>query len=181
MECPIDGTTLEPHSVHSISIDECTECKGLWFEAGELRKAKDESDLDLVWLDFDLWQDQESFAADWSSRMCPQCGQNMATISYAETGVTVDYCAVGHGIWLDKGEFQAILEALEKEAASKSIADYVTASLQEAREIFVGEEGFLSEWKDFLTVTRLLQYRVLTENPKVAELLVALQTTSPFK
>jgi hypothetical protein len=53
--------------------------------------------------------------------------------------------------------------------------------LEEAKEIFVGDEGFVSEWKDFLTVTRLLQYRVLVENPKVAELLIALQTTSPFK
>ncbi len=105
----------------------------------------------------------------------------MATISYAATGVTVDYCAEGHGVWLDKGEFQAIIEALEKEMLSKNVSDYVTASLEEAMEIFAGDEGFISEWKDFLTVTRLLQYRVLVENPKVAELLIALQTTNPFK
>ena len=105
----------------------------------------------------------------------------MATISYAATGVTIDYCVDKHGIWLDKGEFQAIIEALDKEIMRKDISDYVTASLEEAKEIFVGDEGFVSEWKDFLTVTRLLQYRVLVENPKVAELLTALQTTSPFK
>jgi hypothetical protein len=105
----------------------------------------------------------------------------MATISYTATGVTVDYCAEGHGVWLDKGEFQAIIEALEKEIMSKDISDYVTASLEEAKEILIGDEGFVSEWKDFLTVARLLQYRVLVENPKVAELLTALQTTSPFK
>ncbi len=105
----------------------------------------------------------------------------MATIMYATTGVTVDYCAEGHGIWLDKGEFQAIIEAFEKEILSKDISDYVAASLEEAKEILVGDEGFVSEWKDFLTVTRLLQYRVLVENPKVAELLTTLQTTQPFK
>ena len=86
MECPIDGTTLETHTVHSINIEECVQCRGLWFEEGELRKAKDESDPDLNWLDFDLWSDQESFTADWSSRKCPQCGKNMATISYATFG-----------------------------------------------------------------------------------------------
>jgi Zn-finger nucleic acid-binding protein len=181
MECPIDGTTLETHTIHSINIEECAQCRGLWFEEGELRKAKDESDPDLNWLDFDLWSDQESFKADWSSRKCPQCGKNMATISYAATGVKVDYCAEGHGIWLDKGEFQAIIEALETEASSMTVSGYVTASLEEAKEIFVGDEGFASEWKDFLTVTRLLQYRVLAENPKVAELLIALQATTPFK
>jgi Zn-finger nucleic acid-binding protein len=181
MECPIDGTTLETHTVHSINIEQCVQCRGLWFEEDELRKAKDESDPDLNWLDFDLWSDQKSFIADWSSRKCPQCGKNMATISYGGTGVTVDYCAEGHGIWLDKGEFQAIIEALDEEIISKDISDYVKASLEEAKEIFVGDEGFASEWKDFLTVTRLLQYRVLVDNPKVAELLIALQNASPFK
>jgi Zn-finger nucleic acid-binding protein len=181
MKCPIDGTALEIHTIHSINVEECVQCRGFWFEKGELRKAKDESDPDLNWLDFDLWSDQESFIADWSSRKCPQCGKNMAKISYAATGVTVDYCVERHGIWLDKGEFQAIIEALDKELISMDTSDYVTASLDEAKEIFVGDEGFASDWKDFLTVTRLLQYRVLAENPKVAELLSALQTTSPFK
>jgi Zn-finger nucleic acid-binding protein len=181
MKCPIDGTTLETHTIHSINVEECVQCRGLWFEEGELRKAKDQSDTDLNWLDFDLWSDQESFETDWSSRKCLHCGKNMATISYGATGVAVDYCPDGHGVWLDRGEFQAIIEALNKEIMSKNISDYFTASLEEAKEIVTGDEGFISEWKDFLTVTRLLQYRVLTENPKVAELLVALQSTSPFK
>lgn len=181
MECPVDGNTLETHTVHSIQIEECVQCKGLWFEEGELRKAKDVSGPDRDWLDFDLWSDHELFAADWSARKCPQCGKTMATIAYAGTGVTVDYCADGHGIWFDKGEFEAIIEALDKEITSKDISGYIKASLEEAKEIFVGNEGFVSEWKDFLTVTRLLQYRILAENPKVAELLIALQAASPFK
>lgn len=181
MECPVDGTPLETHAVHSINIEECARCKGLWFEEDELRKAKDASDPDLNWLDFDLWSEQDSFNAVWSSRKCPQCGKNMVTISYGSTRVKVDYCAEKHGIWLDKGEFQAIIEALENELTSKDVSDYVSASLEEAKEIIVGDEGFTSEWKDFLTVTRLLQYRVLLENPKVAELLSALQSSSPFK
>jgi Zn-finger nucleic acid-binding protein len=181
MECPVDGSTLETHPVHSVNIEECPQCKGLWFEEGELRKAKDASEPDLNWLDFDLWSDQDFFNADWSSRKCLHCGKNMATISYADTGVKVEYCLDGHGIWLDKGEFQAIVEALSEEIPSKDISDFVKASLEEAKEIFVGDEGFVSEWKDFLTVTRLLQYRVLVDNPRVAELLIALQTSSPFK
>jgi hypothetical protein len=32
-----------------------------------------------------------------------------------------------------------------------------------------------------LTVTRLLQYRVLAEHPRLAELLVALQISNPLK
>jgi Zn-finger nucleic acid-binding protein len=181
MECPVDGSPLETHTINSINVEECPQCRGLWFEGDEFRKAKDLSDPDLDWLEVDLWSDQESFKADWSSRKCPQCGKNMATISYGDTGVIVDTCVEGHGIWFDKGEYQAIIEALEEELRSKDISDYVLASLEEAKDIFFGGKGFISEWKDFLTVTRLLQYRVLAENPKVAELITALQASSPFK
>lgn len=181
MQCPLDGTTLETHTIQLVNVEECPQCRGLWFEEGQLRKAKDESESDLKWLDFDLWSDQESFTTDWSSRKCPKCDKNMATISYAETGVAVDYCVDGHGVWLDKGEFQAIVEALEAEVSSKSVSGYIASSLHAATDLITGDEGFFSEWEDLLTVLRLLQYRVLAENPKVAELLVALQAASPFK
>ena len=181
MECPLDGTTLEVHPVHTIDVEECPQCKGLWFEQGELSKAKDEADPDLNWLDFDLWSDGEFFRTEWSNQVCPLCGKVMATISYANTGVTVEYCVEGHGIWLDNGEFQAIIKALEEETLSMDSTDYAKASLNEAKELVLGDEGFSSEWKDFHTVTRMLQYRLLAENPKLAELLVALQTSTPFK
>ena len=180
MECPIDGTTLETRTVHSVEIEECLQCRGLWFQKGELAEAKDESVTDLNWLDFDLWSDQELFGSNWSSRECPQCRKKMATISYGDTGVNVDYCVDGHGVWLDRGEFQAIIEALTAEISTKSASDYVTASLEEAIEVVIGDEGFISEWKDFLTVARMLQFRVLVENPKVAELINALQLTAPL-
>lgn len=181
MECPIDGYKLEPRAFHGTIIDECVRCKGLWLNESELRKAKDEYAPDQNWLDFDLWSDQEALEVNWSSLKCPQCQKNMAIISYADTEVTIDYCADRHGIWLDKGEFQAIIEALDKEIASKDISGYITASFEEAKEIIGGDEGIISEWEDFMTITRLFQYRVLVDNPKLAELLTALQKTSPFQ
>jgi hypothetical protein len=53
-------------------------------------------------------------------------------------------------------------------------------SVNEALEIVTGDEGFISEWNDFLSVIRLLQYRVLSENPKLQEALVALQASRPL-
>jgi Zn-finger nucleic acid-binding protein len=181
MNCPKDNTPLETHPVHSVQVENCPQCRGLWFSEDELRKAKDAADPDLMWLDFDLWSNWEALAAEWSSRKCPQCGNTMMRIVYDGTEVTVDYCTDRHGIWLDMGEFEAILAALEKELVTKDAAEYAGASLKEARELFAGGEGFLSEWKDFLTVTRLLQYRVLSEHPKLSELLVALQISNPLK
>lgn len=179
MECPVDGSALETRPFRSTNIEECLQCRGLWFEEGEFRKAKDETEPDLNWLDFDIWSDQESYMAEWSSRKCPQCGKNMATITYSPTEVAVDCCIDRHGMWLDKGEFEAIIEALKKEILAKDVSGYVLASLEEAKEIITGDEGLISEWKDFRTVTRFLQYRILTENPKVAQFLTAFQSASP--
>ena len=181
MICPTCGKDLETHIAHSVEVEECLNCGGLWFDRGELRKAKDEALPESNWLDFDVWADQDEFQVAWSSRQCPKCDKNLATISYRSTGETLDYCLDGHGIWLDKKEFENIIEALEKEIYTMTVPDYFVASIEEAKEIVAGTEGLISGWRDFLTVTRLLQYRVLVENPGVAEALVILQTTSPLK
>ncbi len=181
MNCPTDSTPLEADAVENVRTEVCPQCRGVWFAQGELERAVDQADPDVRWLDFDLWSDPEALAANWSARACPVCEKTMAAIGYGDTGVTVDVCPDGHGVWLDAGEFEAIITALEGEVAAKDVSDYVRASLAEARELVTGDEGFVSEWKDFLTVNRLLQYRVLAENPKLAELLLALQTSNPLK
>jgi Zn-finger nucleic acid-binding protein len=135
---------------------------------------------DAIWLDFDLWSDQDAFEIVWSERECPECGRNMAMISYGETGENIDYCVDEHGAWLDKGELGAIIKALDIEINTKEVSEYVVASIEEALEIVKGDEGFISEWNDFLSVIRLLQYRVLSENPKLQEALVTLQASRPL-
>lgn len=181
MKCPVDGSPLEKRVIGRVIIDECFDCRGLWFNAGELRKVRDAADPDIRWLDLELNKSADTAEAAWSERECPQCGKQMATIAYRSTGVKVDYCPDDHGIWLDQGELKAIIEALESEASSKHVDEYVRASLKEALELFTGNEGFISEWKDLLAVTRLLQYRLLVEHPKLTELLVALHISNPLK
>jgi hypothetical protein len=53
----------------------------------------------------------------------------------------------------------------------------VRAALAEARELLTGSEGVVSEWRDFTTVLRLLQYRFLIENPGAAAAIAAAQQT----
>ena len=54
-------------------------------------------------------------------------------------------------------------------------------SLKEARQVLAGPESLLSEWRDFATVLRMLEYRVLSGNPTVARALAAIQVTNPFR
>ncbi|MEZ4546766.1 MAG: hypothetical protein R3B51_03175 [Thermodesulfobacteriota bacterium] len=53
--------------------------------------------------------------------------------------------------------------------------------MEEAKEIVTGHESFMSEWKDFSSVLKLMQYRLFVEKPKLVETLTELNTLNPFK
>jgi Zn-finger nucleic acid-binding protein len=164
-----------------MDIEECAGCGGTWFEEEELRKAKDEADPDLVWMDFEIWKHSEKFDVSVKPVRCPRCDIDMAAVEYDTTKIEVDYCLRCQGVWLDSGEFEKIIEALEGELIEKDLPDYIAASLREARQVISGPESLLSEWRDFRTVLRMLEYRVLSKNPTVARALAAIQIADPFR
>ena len=174
MKCPVDGNDLEYFMVDSVEVEKCPECQGLWFTKREIRLAEEEEGVDESWMGFDLWSDHDSFRTEWSSRICPVCSENMATILYGLTGVQVDYCTEEHGLWLDQGEFERIIDSLQEEMLSKSLPEYVSISLDEAKEIITGDKGPIQEWRDFKNVYQLLKYRILVDNPKLMDALIAL-------
>jgi Zn-finger nucleic acid-binding protein len=126
-------------------------------------------------MDFEIWRTEDEFEMQTSSISCPRCHVPLVAMEYGETEVEIDYCAQCESVWLDSGEFEGILTALEEEIAEKNVPDYIAASLDEAQELVGGEGGAISEWQDFLTVLRLLQYRVLVENPRLRDIAAALQ------
>lgn len=175
MLCPRCQEPLKAQAIADIAIDECLRCNGTWFDRDELRQAKDAVEPDVRWQDFEIWTDEDSLRASLGSLLCPQCQVPMVSIGYADTKVEIDYCPQCEGTWLDRAELDRIINALEKEAATKTVSEYVQASLQEAREVISGSEGVISEWRDLTTVVRLFQYRVLIENPQLQAIIAALQ------
>jgi hypothetical protein len=63
---------------------------------------------------------------------------------------------------------------------NKPLADYVKAGIHEAVEIVAGPESFVSEWKDFSTFFRMLQYRILVEKPGLHDTLINIQKANPM-
>ena len=179
MQCPRCNTEMRNSTIEAIEINECANCNGIWFDEDELRKAKDQTDADLRWMDFELWKYEDEFRVSPESAKCPKCGVGMAAIIYGETGIEVESCVKCRGLWLDGDEFGKIIEALTDELETKSAQEYVKASLEEAKEIFTGPENLISEWRDFLTVMRMLQYRMLIENPKVNDAILEIQKSLP--
>jgi len=175
MYCPKCKIEMHKKNIQRIEVEECEKCEGMWFENDELRRVKDKVDSDLNWMDFEIWKHQEKFKAKKKRYDCPNCNHPMNILDYDNTKVEIDYCTNCKSIWLDKNELQKIIESLDDELITKSMGSYVKATLEEAKELLTGPESFLSEWKDFMTVLRFLQYRILSLNPKIHDNLVSFQ------
>jgi Zn-finger nucleic acid-binding protein len=181
MKCPRCSVELVSRELGEVPLEVCTGCGGLWFDEEGLRLAKDQADPDLAWMDFEIWKHGDRFEVSVTPLRCPRCDVDMAAVEYDTTEIEVDYCLRCQGVWLDGGEFAKIVRALEQELVTKDLPEYIVASLREARQVLAGPETLASEWKDFRTVLRMLEYRILSANPTVARALAAIQTVDPFR
>ena len=97
--------TLE---LREVEIDYCTDCGGIWLDAGELELLLGEPEKAARLL--------ESFKIDSSStektRKCPICSKKMQKVIVGSSKPTllIDKCRRADGLWFDKGELQDIFE-----------------------------------------------------------------------
>lgn len=170
MKCPDCGAELGPFNYRDILIHECPKCKGRWFERDELRKAKDKADDDLRWLDFDPFgKEAAKFQVASRGKHCPRCSVKMMSLTYQTSRVIIDECQSCRGIWLDHGEFQAIIRYLETIVATEGASEYTKDVFRQFLQIPTGPKGPISEVRDFLVVLKLLEERMMVEHPALAE------------
>lgn len=169
MKCPDCQNELEQTDFRGIKIDECGACRGRWFDRGELAKAKDSTDEDLRWLDFDPFGETAAqFKVSTAGGECPKCSKGMASLAYEKSGVILNKCRTCEGVWVHHGEFEKIIRYLENLVVTESSAEYAKDSFKHFLEIATGSEGVTSELKDFLVVFKLLEKRFGVEHPNIA-------------
>jgi Zn-finger nucleic acid-binding protein len=181
MDCPNGHGALAPRQLDAVTVDECPTCGGIWFDQDELRRAKDAAEPDANWLELDVWKHSDDVTGMQTDVACPNCSAKLAALTYGRTQVRIDHCPNCQGTWLGKGEFGKLVAALHEEVSSRSVPEYLKVLVTEASEVVTGQESLLSEWKDFSTVLRLIQYRLLTDHPAVAKTLAELQRANPFR
>lgn len=104
--------TLQPVASGQRTVLGCPGCEGIWLEATTLATALSESALsdELRGL-IEGQQDAEiahTFAPSRQKRSCPDCQQTMDNDAFEDSGVWIDVCPEGHGIWLDRGELKLL-------------------------------------------------------------------------
>ncbi|HQP12833.1 MAG TPA: zf-TFIIB domain-containing protein [Candidatus Omnitrophota bacterium] len=181
MICPDCDQVLMPVDFRGIKIQECAHCQGRWFDRDELTKAKNMTDDDLRWLDFDPFgQDADQFHAPPERKQCPRCQKAMDALMYEGAGVVIDRCLDCRGIWVHHGEFEKIIQYLEDLVTSKSGAEYVRDTFAQFLQIAWGKEKLSLEIRDFLVVLKLSERRWGAEHPRVADAIKRIYEYLPF-
>ncbi|MFP4058799.1 MAG: zf-TFIIB domain-containing protein [Candidatus Brocadiia bacterium] len=118
LECPRCGEPLVVAEYELIEVDSCAACGGLWLDGGELEALLGSHVPPLEGPDPELGPPQLD---------CPICVDKLAKDRHSPSGVVVDRCPHGDGIWLDRGELESILAAGPQPPADADAADQEAA------------------------------------------------------
>ena len=166
MNCPKCEGKLKQKLFNNVSIHECDSCFGMWFDKEELNRAKDSTDEDLRWLDFDIFeQKQNKYFKKESSRVCPRDESKLKTFTYFNSKISIEVCSMCQGIWLDSEEFERIIKYLEDKVVSETSGDYAKELARQFGEMLKDPSHLGSEAKDFIAVLKLAGKRVEAEHP----------------
>jgi Zn-finger nucleic acid-binding protein len=127
MKCPKDGAELVTERYEGeVHIESCPSCGGNWAESGEIERIQALRERDHL-RELREQDDTVGRALEYARQSqvapgkCPVCSAEMAEEDYGYgSGVLVERCPAGHGVWLDVGELESLeiwFERNRREAA----------------------------------------------------------------
>ncbi len=113
MKCPACSNLMIVVEHENIELDYCTDCSGVWFDAGELELLLETMELEGSSLSLDSILTSPEAKSSEKKRKCPICRQKMkkATVGH-EPEVLIDACQRGDGLWFDEGEVGQLITQL---------------------------------------------------------------------
>lgn len=110
MNCPACGSVLCRIEYEGVPIHTCPECGGEWVEGKRLRMIERRRHVEIP---RHAGAAVERPARE-RARVCPGCGMVMQKARYGKQhDIILDQCAQCKGIWLDRGELEAVQAAYE--------------------------------------------------------------------
>ncbi len=105
MICPVCKVDMAIVEYHDIELDFCTECRGVWFDSGELELVLQTQQAEGIDEFLEGMNSSPDAETKEKKRKCPICGKKMDKKDVGkEPKVMIDTCGRGHGLWFDGGE-----------------------------------------------------------------------------
>ena len=102
LQCPKCQHGMDEITHGEVTIDRCTNCQGLWFDADEAEQLKNMEGSEKL----DIGNATEG--AKWDTRVdinCPRCGKEMEkSADWKQKHIWYEVCR-DHGLFMDAGEF----------------------------------------------------------------------------
>lgn len=114
-KCRTEELSTRRSKDSDVAVDWCAECRGVWFDAGELAAALTVATKDLT----------VPRKAQKIGLLCPKCEKSLYSFHYPQTLVTIDMCKKCKGLWLNSGEFKeikAVRRSLKRQGAVEEYA-----------------------------------------------------------
>lgn len=117
MDCPVCKNAMITLELKDVEIDYCTDCGGIWLDAGELKLLLGEPEKAKNLLN--------SFKIDSRCteriRKCPICDKKMQKIIVGSSTpiLLIDKCRRGDGLWFDRGELHDIFDRAQLDKDNK--------------------------------------------------------------
>ncbi len=122
MRCPVCREPLLTCEYEDIEADFCPACAGVWLDADELALLMGrESTKAFV-------SRGESRARE-TKRPCPRCRTRMD--KRVAEGVLVDTCPRGHGVWLDRGELEALRDGEQADDRAQHVRRWLKETFRQ--------------------------------------------------
>ena len=125
--CPKCDVELFLLKFQELAVDYCQQCRGLWLDAGELQALLERTgagaDDPLLGL-----LDQYGRVPNGPKHLCTRCDQPLHEIRIGPpggTGLTLDRCPRGHGLWFDADELEQLLAMFSPASGASRTVDYL--------------------------------------------------------
>lgn len=113
MKCPRCNVDLKPTEHGFVTLDICPDCKGAWFDKGELDRLDDS-----VWVDAEQEIEMREAESGHDGLDCPSCDTVLQAISPVDAAeLIIDRCPNCEGFWLDDGELEKMRDVVDQEHA----------------------------------------------------------------
>ena len=133
MICPVCKSGMIVVEYHNIELDYCADCKGVWFDSGELELMLKTYQMEAIEPFLKNITDFPDAVSSEKKRKCPICGRKMKKKTMDEQPeLLIDMCGEGHGLWFDGGEIAQLIKQLVGETkAIKKSGNEVISFLEE--------------------------------------------------
>jgi len=171
-QCPACGSNLNLYTISSMQFEGCPKCQGIWLIKDELRKLKNKvEDGSLRWLNDEI-ENLDKISVIATKRPCVKCKTvKMVSAIFGKSSILVDWCPKCHGMWLDRGEFEAITDYLKDELTRMHPKDIEKQAAADVKRVWSGgPETRLEELVDAKAAVSALINATIFEHPSLYKL-----------